>query len=229
MILTRAEIEKREIVKDGVERGWRATTYDATVGSIITKKGVHDSATYTLPPRGIVWVVSRETFTIPGDVTGLATLRTSWTHKGVLTLTLGVVDAGWSGPVSTAVVNFGRSEFMITAGDPFFRILFHTHEDVSPSTRSQSHEDYRRSVIAQTRDYSDTFLTVDTLAPEIARSIFGMPRWGVYIGLGGLILAALATIVPVASTLLEGRGERLRDLESRVLVLETERDVQDGK
>ena len=98
MILTKAQIGAEDIVKSTTKRGQRNTTYDATIGKIITKNGEWKKDSYNLPPRGIAWLISEETFSIPKNRTGLATLRTTWTHKGILTLTLGIIDPGWNGP-----------------------------------------------------------------------------------------------------------------------------------
>lgn len=222
MILTQTEIKRRGIVVGATEAGWQPSTYDATVGSIVTKNGrVHDKI-FPLPPRGIAWVLSRETFCIPKNVTGLATLKTTWTKQGVLTLTLGIVNPGWTGPLATAVINFGRSPFTICEGDPFFRILFHEHNYVDVEETGSSHPEYFKDLIRQTRNFSDTFLTIDTLAPEVAKSMFSMPRLAIYLGISALIVSILSFFAPAAQSLMEGRGERLRSLEERVSEIESQ-------
>jgi deoxycytidine triphosphate deaminase len=94
MILVRDEIEAKNIVHSAQVNGPRSTTYDATVGEIIIEGKSIQESSFTLLPRGIAWVISTEEFRLPSDVTGLATLKTTWTHNGVLALNLGIVDPG---------------------------------------------------------------------------------------------------------------------------------------
>lgn len=89
MVLTATELAGKGIVHNGVGVGERPTTYDATVGSII-RCGVEISENrFVLKPRHIIWVVSAETFDMGDSTTGLATLKTQWTHQGVLALNVG--------------------------------------------------------------------------------------------------------------------------------------------
>lgn len=127
MILVSREILDRQLVHSRTSAGERETTYDATVGEIIHEGITHDGEAYALPARGMVWVVSHERFVLPKDLTGLATLRTTWTHSGILALNVGIVDPGWDGPLATAVVNFSNANFEIKKGDAFLRVIFITH------------------------------------------------------------------------------------------------------
>jgi deoxycytidine triphosphate deaminase len=75
MILVREEIDARQIIHHPQADGQRSTTYDATVGEIVMEGKSIEGHAFTLPPRGIVWVISKEEFHLPNDITGLATLR----------------------------------------------------------------------------------------------------------------------------------------------------------
>jgi deoxycytidine triphosphate deaminase len=223
VILTSQQIANSNIVLPTSGSGQRNTTYDATVGRIITKQGECKDGQFVLKPRGIVWLVSSEIFSIPDNVTGLATLKTGWTHKGVLALTLGIVDPGWSGPLSTSLVNFSKTDFTINVGDPFFRLIFMEHAPVAATPQVHTMDEYVRSVFAQTGSYSDNFLTIDTLAPEIADRIFGVPKTAFWLGVAALIVAALAIFVPVAIESWSSQGERdakIAKLEAKVEHLE---------
>ena len=59
MILTGPEIEALNLVSGATPARIRASTYDAAVDRIIQRGSEKDNTAYTLPPRGIVWVVSR--------------------------------------------------------------------------------------------------------------------------------------------------------------------------
>ncbi len=64
-LLNQDEVRELEIVVDSIDAGWRATTYDATIGNIITKKGVCGDEVLKLGPRQIAWVISKERFKMP--------------------------------------------------------------------------------------------------------------------------------------------------------------------
>ena len=163
---------------------------------------------------------------MPSNVTGLATLRTTWTRKGVLSLTSGVIDPGWDGPLSTALVNFSKTEFTICLGMPFFRVVFISHQtpnNVMP-VKTDS-ETYRRQILENRTLYSDNFLTMDTLSAELSEKIFGLPRWGVTlarIGIGAAFLAILSPILWSIYTSGVDQEARIALLERQIEFLERE-------
>ena len=90
------DILTRGLVIGGTLENLKNSTFDLTVGEIIPigKDAVRARAsararreaplaTYFLEPREMVWVLSKEEFALPKDVTGLATLRTSFTKQGI--------------------------------------------------------------------------------------------------------------------------------------------------
>lgn len=228
MLLTQKELKSLDFIScaDGsVPKGWRGATYDTRVGEIITREGVHDSDTYTLKPRGIVWLLSAEDYKIPQDVTGLTTLRTGWTKKGLLTLTAGIVDPGYEGPLSTAVINFSGKEVNICKGEVFFRTAFMFHQKVEMEGMKVTREKYRESLIKDSTSFSESFLTIDTLAPEIAPKILGAPRMALYITLTGLGLALFGLLYSPLKDLTSQVVFRNLSLESRIEALEKESRV----
>lgn len=217
MVLTASDISSKDIVSDAVPVGQRATTYDATVGSIILCGVEVEEPSFTLSPRGIVWVVSAEGFALPSTVTGLATLKTQWTHQGVLALNVGVIDPGWEGPLAAAVVNFSNSDFVIKKGDPFFRILFYGHGATAGSARIEK-DQYIKQIKNQSRAFSKTFLSMDSLTKEVADEVLRLPKWAYYISLLGIIIAFAAIFAPIALSV----WMDFRDYPVRISVLERE-------
>lgn len=220
MILTRQEITGHSIVVGSLASGQRPSTYDPTVGTILTQRGKDQGASYSLPPRGIAWVISEETFVLPPNITGLATLRTTWTKSGVLTLTLGIIDPGFVGPVSTAVVNFGKSDFKIKKGDSFFRVMFMDHQpcpEVSPLSGipdfAKVKGEYLADVKEQTKNFSKTFLTIDTLGPEILKSVLKLPSWSIWLGMVATFLAVIAITTGIGIALWLGTFDLKKDLQ----------------
>lgn len=198
MVLTGAEVKLKGIVHGDVPAGWRNTTYDATVSSFFQGGAEVDAKSFTLRPRSIVWVVSAEVFKMPADVTGLATLKTQWTHEGLLALNVGVIDPGWNGPLSAALVNFSNADVTIKKGDPFFRILFHDHNPTRPKKFVRTMATYKGETSQRSRLFSPTFLNMDLLVQEVSDKVLQMPRWAVRLTIWGLIIAMMAIFAPIA-------------------------------
>jgi len=228
LLLTQKELKSLDFISCADEsppEGWRGATYDTRIGEIITREGVHDSNTYTLKPRGIVWLLSAEDYKIPQDVTGITTLRTGWTKKGLLTLTAGIVDPGYEGPLSTAVINFSGKEVNICRGEVFFRTAFMFHQKVETEGMKITRDKYRENLIKDSTSFSESFLTIDTLAPEMAPKILGAPRLALYITLLGLGLALFGLLYSPLKDLTNMVVLKNHTLEKRIEMLEKESQV----
>jgi deoxycytidine triphosphate deaminase len=240
-MLTKTEIQAKKIVQGAQVKGERATTYDATVGDIIERGKIISEAQYTLRPRGIVWVVSQEEFHLPAEVTGLATLRTTWTHGGVLALNVGVVDPGWQGPLATAVVNFGNGDFTIKKGDPFLRLLFGEHPAVSPLKVVKKDRDaYIKDTVGNSKAFSTKFLNTDALIDEVASEILKFPKWVYALTILGILLTLLSIFAPIAYSVWTDRIKSettiavltadVAEMKTKLAALEASRpDANNGK
>jgi len=237
MILNDEQITAQNLVKDPVARGARASTYDATVGEIISEGEIVDENSFTLPKRGIVWVISHEQFTLPPNITGLATLRTTWTHNGILALNLGIIDPGWKGHLATALVNFGNGKFKVSKGEPFFRIMFHEHAPSQvPPKSSPPERQYMEDILSKSRLFSQTFLGMDSLVQEVSEQVLSFPKWAVGIGIVSLLLALLAIYAPIAYTVGEeffntrnSNSQRIDQLEKSVKELQANQPMHSSK
>jgi len=161
----------RGLVTGGGTSNLKNSTYDLTVGEIVPigKRAMKErqrnpTLSYFLDPREMVWVLSKEEFNIPATVTGLATLRTTFTKQGILALNVGIIDPFFQGPISTALINFSDQPRRIAVGDKFFRVAFFEHEDVTPhhpSTESVSRAEYIKQLeIISYSEFSRSFLNI---------------------------------------------------------------------
>lgn len=227
MILTDREIKHYGLVGNARESSVRASTYDATVGKIISEGKVLTDDSFDLPRRGIVWVVSNEIFTLPETITGLATLRTTWTHRGILALNLGIIDPGYRGPLATALVNFGNNDFQISIGDPFFRIIFQIHAIPEQTTKTEKTlKAYVSEVVDKSRFFSKTFLGMESLVREVSDEVLSFPKWALYLTIAAIVVSLLAIYVPIAFTVSEeffnkqhSNAERIDKLQKKVEAL----------
>jgi hypothetical protein len=199
VVLNREEIKAAGIVSGAVPKSCRPTTYDATIGDIISEGELWEKDTFVLPKRGVVWVVSAEEFAFADTKTGLATLKTTWTHKGVLALNVGVVDPGWKGPLATAMVNFSNGPVPIKKGDPFFRVMVFDHKATAYDAVVKPRDVYLAEIQEKSTRFSNTFLDVNSLVDDVAGKVFSFPKLGVRIGWAGLGIALAAIFVAIAA------------------------------
>lgn len=123
----------------GNKKNLKNSTYDLTIGRIIptedaSSKEIKFDRSFPkvvhLMPRQMAWVVSKEKFQLPNNITGLATLRATLTRQGILGLNVGVIDPGHHGHISSILINFSDRPRSIREGDKFFRVLFFEHEEI---------------------------------------------------------------------------------------------------
>jgi hypothetical protein len=96
-------------------------------------------------------------------------VKTALCNEGVLALNIGIVDPRWSGPLQSALLNFGKVTHRIHKGDVFGRITFHLTEAPEQPTEAELGELTRRlcttenEVKARAQSHVDTFLAADFL------------------------------------------------------------------
>lgn len=205
MILTSAEITQLGIVHGAREGAMQRTTYNATVREILSQGRLITAPKFKLPPRGIVWVVSNEEFALPENVTGLATLRTTWTHDGILALNVGIIDPGWHGPLAAALVNFTNKTFVVKKNEQFLRVIFHNHQPTGAPVKRKEMDEYVGDMQQKSARTANTFLDLKALSREVIDEVFTVPRWtakwtkwGLAIAVGGVLAALVAIFVPIA-------------------------------
>lgn len=226
MLLTKNDITGKNIVQGGISASERHTSYDATIGSIIHNGTAISESEFLLGRRGVVWVVSKEVFKVPQDVTGLATLRTTSAHEGVFALNVGVVDPGWHGPIATALVNFGKKNVKIKKGDSFLRVLFLANANTGAAWVSTTKPKYIKEIEGKSLAFSDTFLDMTSLVSEVEKEVLKMPKWALYLAVGALVVSLLAVYAPISYTifsdylknqaLISTLEKRIEEIEERV-------------
>lgn len=169
-MLTGEAIKKAGIIEDGDEASYRATTYDLRVGIIIKPDG-ETCTTCSIPPQGIVEIVSKERIKLDKNVSGFATVKTSMSNQGLLALNIGIIDPEYEGPISTFLLNFSKNDLVIGEGESFIRT--HFVDIVEPGLSSKSviisSSDYILSKRKKVRSaFGDTFLNIDLVVREVA-------------------------------------------------------------
>jgi len=206
MVLNGEEIKKGKFVSRAIETNFRAASYDLTVGKIVTMDGKeHDK--YTIPPRGMVLIVSEEILDLPNNVVGITTIKNSQSVKGLLAINIGIVDPEWDKPISSAIINFGNSKQRICKGDAFLRMTFQNINifDKANLTKIENKADDKKNqnIFESYLDdrsktaignLSETFLTINQIKNEITVGV-----WKRFLSSVAIVAATLAIIGFTAS------------------------------
>lgn len=198
-MLARTVIEARKFVCSAGPSSFKPSSYDLRIDCIIDSNGTLHYDSYILKPQEVAWVISKETLELPNDVTATAHIKTGLCNDGILALNTGIVDPGWVGPLSTPLLNFGKSSHVLRSGDEFLRILFHNH----------AFEQAPRSVFARpkyvadkqnkaVRYFGDKFLDANAILKEaINNNIF---KYAGVIGVAsGLFVAIVAAVLTLGA------------------------------
>ena len=175
-MLINCEIMKESgIVQNGVASNYRAATYDLTVGVLLSPTG-EQVKEYLIPPQGMLKVISAEFVRVPEDHVGYVLVKTSLCNIGLLALNIGVVDPGYEGPLSSTLINFGKSKHRIRNGDTFSRLTVHemnTKGLAQVHRKPVSKEIAIKNATEQVDHYlGDTFLDLKTMSEKVEEETF---------------------------------------------------------
>lgn len=185
---------------------------DLTIGGIITQDGRETTGPFVLKPGHMVQVVSAEVFSLKGDVTGHVTYKTELTRNGIWALTVGIVDPGWNGPISTTLLNFSRVEHAVSIGSKFLRVSFFQHSSVSNEKlrACKDLDDYFQTVkVAAATRFPATFLDQEKIATEAGDTAFKKVRAQAF-----LWFAAIAVIFSAMQIFLIALTPYLSNIEN---------------
>ncbi|HYC88788.1 MAG TPA: hypothetical protein VEO54_06225 [Thermoanaerobaculia bacterium] len=219
MLLNHEEIKNRQIIGNGVSTGYRGASYDLRVGKLIATDGtkVSESESYVLKPQGVIEVISAETVSLKGDVLGYAMVKTSLCNDGLLALNIGIIDPHYSGPISTTLLNFSKSDRPLNIGDVFLRLTFHECQPVSEEKAPPrvTAAEYERDRRRKAGGFGATFLHLDATVDEMIRS--SVMRWASWFGLALAFITFMVNFaLAYASYYLWRRDPFLADLLRRI-------------
>jgi len=221
MPLGRTEIIEANIIDNWRDDGFNAASYDlharyllkapAKLGELpeflhgkheIPENGI------VLESQGMVRVISAEYLRMPKGVVGYALTKNGLSNVCVLAINIGIIDPGYSGPVSSTLINFGKEPFVITRDTKFLRLTFHPCAE-DPKMRifpALTHEEYLARTVSEVRRHSsDKFLNLAETAKVAGEHAFGKYRnWAIAAAtILAAVLAIVAIFAPVAAAVVQ--------------------------
>ena len=198
-----------------------------SIGRIIDHEGKEVDGPFQLKPNHMVQVISAEAFNLPHNVTGHVTYKTKLTRIGIWALTVGIVDPGWDGPISTTLLNFSRNDYAVQVGSPFLRVTFFEHDTVPQENvrKSPLTLDYIKDVkgLASTA-FPQTFLNLTDMAEATRKVVMQRLRSeaGWWVSLAAILFALLQVLMPIVNTAIDSRIGGVQAVKDETAILKTE-------
>ena len=112
------------IIENRNEANLGNASYDLRAGTIMDMKGKVHNSHYTVPPQGMVYVISKEKIKVPPNIIGFAHVKTALTQKGIMATNIGIIDSGYEGYLSTLLINFSKTDWTICPDNICLRVTF---------------------------------------------------------------------------------------------------------
>lgn len=190
-LLAGASLKPSDFFMPGTPLIQQGSSVDLTIGEIIDHRGAKVDGLFTLEPGCMVQVCSAEIFDLPAHITGHVTYKTTQTRRGIWALTVGIVDPGWNGPISTTLLNFSRQPYAIAKGDPFLRTSFFEHAPALPDfmRKSPSPAEYTSDIQKSAATvFPETFLDSDKISKSAGEAVLKKIRDEAFAWIAGIAL-----------------------------------------
>lgn len=239
-LLSGAKLDPSKLFAGTLAKKKRPSSVDLTIGKMLDAKGNDLGNECTLFPGEMVFVVSHEVFSLPENVTGLVTCKTSLTHDGVWAITVGLVDPCYVGPVATSLVNFGISAKPLSLGMPFLRVVFFEHEphvSREPKDADEERIAYHLAAKQMAVRFPPRFLNQDELATKAVEKTWDKMRngtlfWGAVLAIFFSLLQAGSVAIDryyFSKDLVLPASEQIAELTQRLERLEAQNVDQDAQ
>ena len=212
MPIVAEQMAAKGLIENGIQSGFRAASYDLHVGTILeapkedkrfrgnTVEAISVSAKgFSLPPQGMVMVISRERVKLPKDIVGYALTKNGLSNQGILAINIGIIDPGYEGPISSTLINFGKRPFRVIPETSFLRLTFHEIDKSSKVERPYITQIRRTSKRRGRMSSGPRFLNLGDLAQEAGQEAFGSFKKWLLLSLpvAALALALITLCIPL--------------------------------
>ncbi|MDF2437767.1 MAG: hypothetical protein K0Q95_2143 [Bacteroidota bacterium] len=175
MILNYEEIKTKNILTDASDNEFADGSYNLTISQIIDMKGSGSQA-FTLKPQGMAYVIFKEKLTMPSNVIGFAHVKTSLTKRGIMATNIGIIDPNYVGYISTLLINFGKSDCVLTEGDSALRVTFANMngptKKIAIKNNNLDLKKYTQKTQKTIGNLDEKFLNLNSVATDIKSSVY---------------------------------------------------------
>jgi dUTPase len=154
-------------------------SYNLRISEIIDMdNNKHQS--FTLKPQGMVYVIFKEKITLPKNIIGFAHVKTSLTKRGIMATNIGVIDPNYVGYISTLLINFGKTDYLVLQDESALKITFSklkkTKKDIVLKSNNRPLLDYVVETQKNILNLDEKFLNLNnvekTVQSKVSDSVF---------------------------------------------------------
>lgn len=225
MFLNHEEIKSKGLISLAENAAFSNAGYNLKVNYIVDMDGKNiDDDHYKLKPQGMVYVVFKEVIRMPANLVAFAHVKTSLTKRGVMATNIGIIDPTYKGLISTLLINFGKSDFIILKDDPGLRITFAKIKKPSKVLELQANDigedPYIKVVQKDIANLDEKFLNLNKIEHDVKKAVYEN------LFKIGAIFGALALF---ASSYFQSKNSSEKDLERAIRKYEIGLETQDVK
>lgn len=174
MILNYEEIKSKNIIEEFTEKEFTDGSYNLTISHIIDmSNNVTDS--FTLKPQGMAYVIFKEKMNVPENIIGFAHVKTSLTKRGIMATNIGIIDPSYKGYISTLLINFGKSDCLLSNGDSALRITFANIKTPTEKkvllNNNQDFESYKKKTRRNISKLDEKFLNLTSVKNDVTSTV----------------------------------------------------------
>jgi len=187
-------------------------------------------AQYVLKPGRTAIVLTREELKMPDYLLAICFPPSKVSVRGILMTNPGQVDPGYEGQLRFTVINMGRKDFVLRAGDVIVSLIVMELKDASHTDWLTRHSGQKGGPVTweNLNRVSSDFVNVEARAREIAQKAVQDAELRVKIL--GVVLPVVATIASLVLSSMLGLfqpswKDPLQKVQQDVAVLQSEKDV----
>ncbi|HLK35854.1 MAG TPA: hypothetical protein VKU41_03810 [Polyangiaceae bacterium] len=165
-----------ELIEDGSPDQIQRCAYKLSADRVFAAATATNSASaalgqvpYRIEPGALVWVRTKEIVKVPDDLCGIWCPTNYYAQRGLMLINASIVEPGYRGPLTGALVNFGRTARVITSSQPFARIMYVTLDQCVGARLNLNRERavYDAELLQTLEDAPSTFLNLGSLHDEV--------------------------------------------------------------
>lgn len=128
---------------------------------------------YRIEPGALVWIRTKEIVKVPEDLCGIWSQTNHYAQRGLMLINASIVEPGYRGPLTGALVNFGQTARVITPIRPFARIMYASLDGrvEKPLRMNMERAVYDSHLLEILEDAPATFLNLGSLHKDLVEIV----------------------------------------------------------
>ncbi len=174
MVLNHEQIIGLNLIEDYDPKEFSNGSYNLRVCEVIDMDNKHHK-TFTLKPQGMVYVIFKEKVTLPSNIIGFAHVKTSLTKRGIMATNIGVIDPKYIGYISTLLINFGKTDYLVLENESALKITFSELKEPKNNhqltNNNKLYQDYTIETKKNILNLDEKFLNINNVEKSVEKKV----------------------------------------------------------